>query len=87
MLPKLVVNAFSGMLSYNIALDLPKIELVDISPRIAIQNSRLPGEIHGDLADKILVATARETSSVLVTHDSKLINYGKGKFITVHDPC
>jgi PIN domain nuclease of toxin-antitoxin system len=57
-----------------------------ITPRIAIQSTRLPGAIHGDPADRILVATAHECNSVLVTCDEKLLAYGKDKFVNVHDP-
>lgn len=62
------------------------IDLLPLSPRIAIQSTRLPGEIHGDPADRILIATAFEHNAVLVTHDQKILNYGKGKFIGVYDP-
>jgi len=35
----------------------------------------LPGEMHGDPADRILVATARLNGLTLVTPDEKLLNY------------
>ena len=63
------------------------VELLPISPRIAIQICRLPETPHGDLADRILISTAHEHSAVLVTHDQKIIEYGKGKFIDVFYPC
>ncbi len=68
------------------ALDVPGIKLSPISPRIAIQSTRLPGIIHGDPADRILVATAHEENAVLVTCDEKLFNYGSDKFVNVHNP-
>lgn len=71
----------------DLALAMDRVELVEISPRIAIQSTRLPGTIHGDPADRIIVATARQTNALLVTHDAQLITYGKGKFISVYDPC
>ena len=58
-----------------------------ITPRIAIQSTRLPENAHGDPADKILIATAHECNAVLVTHDQKILEYGKGRFIYVYDPC
>jgi PIN domain nuclease of toxin-antitoxin system len=61
-------------------------KLVPISPRVAIQSSRLPGIIHGDPADRILVATAFEENAVLVTCDRQLLEYGKGRFISVYNP-
>jgi PIN domain nuclease of toxin-antitoxin system len=69
------------------ALESPGIDLVPITPRIAIQSTRLPENVHGDPADKILIATAHEYNAVFVTHDQKILEYGKGKFINVYDPC
>ncbi|MGD0664749.1 MAG: type II toxin-antitoxin system VapC family toxin [Rhabdochlamydiaceae bacterium] len=68
------------------ALESPGIVLMPITPRIAIQSTRLPGAIHGDPADRILVATAHECNAVLITCDEKLLAYGKDKFLNVHDP-
>lgn len=69
------------------ALTVPGTELVSLSPRIAMQSTRLPNAVHGDPADRILIATAREKSAVLVTHDRKILDYGRGRFIHVFDPC
>lgn len=68
------------------ALDFSGTRLVQMTPKIAIQSTRLPGTIHGDPADRILVATAHEENAVLVTCDEKLLLYGEDKFISVHDP-
>jgi PIN domain nuclease of toxin-antitoxin system len=62
------------------------INLLHLTPRIAIQSTRLPENPHGDPADRILMATAYEHHAILVTHDQKILNYGKGKFIDVYDP-
>ena len=69
------------------SLESPGITLVPITPRIAIQSTRLPDEIHGDPADRLLVATAHELNAVLITCDEKLLRYGKYKYISVHNPC
>lgn len=71
----------------EIALAIPGVNLTPLSPKIAVQSTRLPEEIHGDPADRILVATAHEYNAVLVTHDKEIIKYGKGSFINVYDPC
>ncbi|MSP14469.1 MAG: type II toxin-antitoxin system VapC family toxin [Chloroflexi bacterium] len=42
---------------------------------IAIESTRLPGEFHRDLADQIIVATARIYQSPLVTSDAKILGY------------
>ena len=70
----------------EMALNQPGVRLVPISPRIAIQSTRLPGDLHADPADRILAATAHEENATLVTCDQKLLDYGKDVFISVHDP-
>lgn len=69
------------------ALASSNIDLMPLSPRIAIQSTRLPEKPHGDPADRILIATAHEYNAILVTHDQKILEYGKSKFIGVYDPC
>ncbi|HNA62186.1 MAG TPA: type II toxin-antitoxin system VapC family toxin [Rhabdochlamydiaceae bacterium] len=68
------------------ALDIPGVKLSPITSRIAIQSSRLPGIVHGDPADRLLIATAHEENAVLTTCDEKLLKYGADKFVNVHDP-
>lgn len=70
----------------NRALELSGMFLCPITPRIAILSSRLPGEIHFDPVDRLLIATAHEENAVLVTCDKKILRYGEGKFISVLDP-
>lgn len=69
------------------SLHKPGISVVPISPHIAIQSTRLPGAVHGDPADRILIATAHQENAVLVTCDQKLLDYGKDKFVFVHNPA
>lgn len=68
------------------ALTSSNIDLLPLTPRIAIQSTRLPDTIHGDPADRILIATAHEHNAILITHDQKILDYGKNKFIRVYDP-
>lgn len=42
----------------------------------AMASSRLPGELHGDPADRIIAATTRHLGARLVTADEKLLAYG-----------
>lgn len=57
-------------------LALPGIRLEPLSPEIAVASTRLPGEIHGDPADRIIAATARHLAVTLVTDDALLLEYG-----------
>jgi PIN domain nuclease of toxin-antitoxin system len=57
------------------ALTYPGIQLLDLTPDIAVESTQLPGEFHRDPADQIIVATARLYNISLLTRDSKLLNY------------
>lgn len=57
------------------ALNYPGIQLVALTPEIAIESTRLPGEFHRDPSDQIIVATARVHSCPLITSDGKILNY------------
>ena len=69
------------------ALEITGFEVCPITPKIAIQSTRLPGEVHGDPADRILITTAHETNAVLVTCDKKILDYGKDRYLNVYNPC
>jgi len=46
------------------------------TPEIAIGASHLPEPLHGDPADRLLIATARAMAMPVVTRDSKILAYG-----------
>jgi PIN domain nuclease of toxin-antitoxin system len=57
------------------ALDYPGVELLPITPRIAVESTQLPGEFHKDPADQIIVATARVLRCAVMTADQKICAY------------
>jgi PIN domain nuclease of toxin-antitoxin system len=59
----------------NSALVFPGIRLLDLTPRIAVESTQLPGSFHRDPADQIIVATARVYSCPLVTVDGPIRSY------------
>ncbi|MBI2504540.1 MAG: PIN domain-containing protein [Candidatus Latescibacteria bacterium] len=61
----------------------PGISLAPLTPEIALASSRLPGELPGDPADRIIVATARILNATLVTRDKKIIAYSKQGHVSV----
>ena len=65
----------------NQALSYPGIQLIEFSPRIAVESTQLPGEFHRDPADQIIVATARVHDCPLLTMDKKILDYKHVKFI------
>jgi PIN domain nuclease of toxin-antitoxin system len=63
------------------SLSLPEMELLDLTPPVAVAASRLPGDFHGDPADRILVATARAFDCPLMTAYGKILSYPHVKSI------
>lgn len=54
----------------------PGLTVVPLAPEIAVASTRLPGELHRDPADRMIVATARMLGATLVTADRALLDYG-----------
>lgn len=67
------------------ALRAPGVSLLDLTPAIAAESSRLPGDLHGDPADRILAASARVTGGWLATRDRRLIDYAAHGHLEVLD--
>ena len=57
------------------AFCLPGLSLMPLTPSICVRSLRLPGVFHGDLADRLIVATARELGAVLLTRDEPILQY------------
>jgi PIN domain nuclease of toxin-antitoxin system len=64
------------------ALNYPGIQLLSLTPEIAIESTQLPGKFHRDPSDQIIVATARINNCPLITSDSKILNYPH--VVTIH---
>jgi len=61
------------------ALDMPKLRLVPLTPRISHQSTTLPDFPYDDPADQIIAATAREENAILLTKDAGLLHYSHTK--------
>jgi len=57
------------------ALAYPGIHLLDLTPRIVVESTQLPGTFHRDPADQLIVATARVYNLPLVTLDDRIRAY------------
>ncbi len=66
------------------ALALPGIRLEPLLPDVAVASTRLPGNIHPDPADRIIVATARHLGAVLMTNDRLLLDYSAAGYVKTH---
>ncbi|OJU06253.1 MAG: VapC toxin family PIN domain ribonuclease [Rhizobiales bacterium 65-79] len=57
-------------------LRVMKAQLSAVSPEILISSSNLPGRLHGDPMDRILISSARHLDMILVTRDQPILDYG-----------
>ncbi len=55
----------------------PEIEILPLTHDILTDSSFLPGDIHRDPADRILVATARAFDLTIVTRDRLILDYAQ----------
>lgn len=54
---------------------LPFVQFIPLDNRIALRSNHLPGEIHEDPADRIIIATALTLGASLVSKDTRIRNY------------
>ena len=68
----------------GLALARPEIRLVGLTrPDTVMDAVNLPGEMHGDPADRFLIATARNRRATLATHDERILAYGESGHVRV----
>jgi PIN domain nuclease of toxin-antitoxin system len=53
----------------------PPIQLLPLTPEVAVGSTQLPGSFHRDPADQMIVATARQCNCPLVTLDRLIRAY------------
>ncbi len=72
----------------ELALDASGVSVVPLSPDVAVESTRLPGEFPRDPADQIIVASSRVHDFPLVTLDQKIRAYAHVRLLEdsrVHD--
>lgn len=60
---------------FPLALPANRVRLLEITPEIAVDATRLPGWEHKDPGDQIVVATARVHGLKVLTSDAKILKY------------
>ena len=63
------------------ALAAPSIALCNLTPDIIYESIHLPGSMHNDPADKMIIASARILNATLVTIDKNIVDYSKCGYI------
>lgn len=62
---------------FDAVLLSPGFHLAQINVAIGIDAGSLPGNIHGDPADRLIVATARSLGCSVLTVDRKILDYAE----------
>lgn len=57
------------------------VQMVSVSPHIAVQSVHLPGDFHPDPADRMIVALAREMNAPVITADTRIQAYPHVRWI------
>lgn len=60
---------------FGFALADPKLIVEPLTPSIVIDATALPGELHKDPADRLIIATARSLNCPLATNDARITGY------------
>lgn len=59
------------------AAEAPGLLTVPVTRAVLVQSTRLPGEPHGDPADRILLAQAQSLGASLLTCDRGIVAYAR----------
>jgi PIN domain nuclease of toxin-antitoxin system len=62
---------------FDEVLETRGVKVEALTPSVLIQSSFLPGKIHADPADRILIATARHAGLTIVTRDRTILKYAQ----------
>jgi PIN domain nuclease of toxin-antitoxin system len=65
------------------SIEATHLQVLPLTPAIAVESCSLPGTFHGDPADCLIVATARVEGFTLLTRDTKILEYSRKKYVSV----
>ncbi len=66
----------------DIVLDASGITEAPLTGAVTIESVELPGNLHSDPADRMLIATARLNGWALATRDERILRYGKAGHVS-----
>lgn len=68
------------------AAAMPGLTVLPLSPEIAADSCFLPGDFHGDPADRLITASARVHSATLLTFDKAILEYAAEGWVKAVNP-
>jgi PIN domain nuclease of toxin-antitoxin system len=63
--------------------ELLGLQTIELTPKVAVESYQLPGDFHGDPADRIITASARVEGLTLMTKDKAILKYAKQHHVQV----
>ncbi len=57
------------------------LQVIPMTPQIVADSIQLPEGFHADLADRLIVATARCFNATLITQDEEILNWSQPGFV------
>jgi PIN domain nuclease of toxin-antitoxin system len=78
---KRIVLAMSVTKWFRQTVDMMEAAMPELTIDILAGSCELPGSPPGDPADRIIIATARESSMVLVTRDKDILAYSRSGYV------
>lgn len=70
---------------FDAVLSAPGFRLAPITPIIGVDAGSLSGNVHGDPADRLIIATARALGCPLMTADHKILAYAANGHVQAID--
>jgi len=67
---------------FEVLMGTPNTQLAELTPRVLLESSFLPGDLPKDLADRIIAATAREYGLTVMTRDKSLLDYARQGYLS-----
>jgi PIN domain nuclease of toxin-antitoxin system len=75
-------SAYTPQRWFEQLMRAPDTTLAELSAKILMESSFLPGNLHFDPADRIIAATAREFGFTVMTRDSALLGYASQGYLS-----
>jgi PIN domain nuclease of toxin-antitoxin system len=70
---------------FEVVLATPGFRLAEMTVAIGADAGALPGDIHGDPADRLIIATARALGCPLLTTDRQILVYAEAGYLQAID--